>query len=190
MYNLVILDNGHGNDTPGKRSPIYDGKQLFEYEFNRDVVARINKYCAEIGIKTAVLVPELNDITLAERCRRANTIYRQNNKCFLLSIHANAGGGTGFEVFTSVGKTKADEIAETLCNDIAKYFPKFRLRTDKTDGDSDKESNFYILKHTICPAVLAENLFMDNYNDFKSLINPDFRDKLAIMYVDFIKKMI
>ena len=33
---LVILDNGHGIDTPGKRSPIWEGNtQLFEWDFNR-----------------------------------------------------------------------------------------------------------------------------------------------------------
>lgn len=36
------------------------------------------------------------------------------------------------------------------------------MRTDLSDGDKDKESGFYILKHTIMPAVLTENLFMDN----------------------------
>ena len=38
----ILLDNGHGYDTPGKRSPIWpDGSQLFEWEFNRDIVSRI-----------------------------------------------------------------------------------------------------------------------------------------------------
>ena len=37
----ILLDNGHGYDTPGKRSPIWpDGSQLFEWEFNRDIVSR------------------------------------------------------------------------------------------------------------------------------------------------------
>ena len=39
---LWLLDNGHGETTPGKRSPIFDdGRQLFEYEFNRAVVTRM-----------------------------------------------------------------------------------------------------------------------------------------------------
>lgn len=32
----ILIDNGHGRATAGKRSPVWpDGKQLFEYEFNR-----------------------------------------------------------------------------------------------------------------------------------------------------------
>ncbi len=40
---FVILDNGHGIDTPGKRSPVWGDKlQLLEYEFNRDIVGKIS----------------------------------------------------------------------------------------------------------------------------------------------------
>ena len=39
------------------------------------------------------------------------------------------------------------------------------IRTDTSDGDRDMESNFYVLKHTSCPAVLTENFFQDNKSD-------------------------
>jgi hypothetical protein len=49
---MVILDAGHGYNTKGKRSPVWsDGSQLFEWEFNRDVVKRIR----EGIIKTKVM---------------------------------------------------------------------------------------------------------------------------------------
>ena len=64
---MIILDNGHGKETPGKRSPIWrDGSQLFEYEFNRDIVKRISVMLDADNIKYHVLVPELEDITLQE----------------------------------------------------------------------------------------------------------------------------
>ena len=48
MSKTIILDNGHGNNTPGKRSPKWeDGTQLFEYEFNRDIVKRISAMLAK-----------------------------------------------------------------------------------------------------------------------------------------------
>ena len=100
---IVILDNGHGKETPGKRSPVWsDGSQLFEWEFNRDVVRRIAAKLKAENIPFSILVPETNDVTLGERCRRANAIYAKNNKeAFLVSVHANAGGGTGWEVYTA-----------------------------------------------------------------------------------------
>lgn len=39
------------------------------------------------------------------------------------------------------------------------------------DDDPDLESPFYILKNTLCPSVLTENLFMDNQEDYKFLLS-------------------
>lgn len=188
---IIILDNGHGQDTPGKRSPIWnDGRQLFEWEFTRDLVNRIACKCTQIGIRTAMLVPEVFDIPLGERCKRANALYDEcGGKCVVVSIHANAGGGTGFEVFTSPGETKADKIATALIEQLQADFPEIKMRKDMSDGDPDKEAAFYILKHTKAPAILAENLFMDNESDCRLLLDNDFRDRLADAYVEFIKKL-
>ena len=108
----ILLDNGHGYDTPGKRSPIWpDGSQLFEWEFNRDIVSRIEILLKKAGISCVRLVPEKEDISLSERCKRANTIAKQSD-CLLISIHANAGGGSGGEVFTYLGSHKSKSYAE------------------------------------------------------------------------------
>ena len=148
MDKIVLFDNGHGQETPGKRSPMWkDGRQLFEWEFNRDMVCRIILKCYHAGIRVVKLVPETSDVSLEERCKRANMWYdRCNGNCVVVSIHANAGGGTGFEVYTSPGQTKADPIATKLIEQLQQDFPKIKMRKDMVDGDPDKESQFYILK--------------------------------------------
>ena len=88
---IPILDNGHGSDTPGKRSPVWpDGSQLFEYEFNRDVVRRISLLLKADGIRHFILVSEQKDIPLPDRCGRANELYDKYESAVLFSIHANA----------------------------------------------------------------------------------------------------
>jgi N-acetylmuramoyl-L-alanine amidase len=78
-----------------------------------------------------------------------------------LSIHSNAGRGKGFEVFTSEGQTKSDMWADRFIKQLKKDFPEWGMRTDTTDGDEDKEENFFVLKNTKMPAVLLELLFFD-----------------------------
>ncbi len=191
MDKIILFDNGHGQETPGKRSPVWkDGRQLFEWEFNRDMVRRIILKCYHAGIRAVKLVPETFDVSLEERCKRANLWYdRCNGNCIVVSIHANAGGGTGFEVYTSPGQTQADPIATKLIEQLQQDFPEIKMRKDMADGDPDKEAGFYILKHTKAPAILAENLFMDNEADCQLLIAEDFRDKLADSYVEFLKTL-
>ncbi len=187
----IILDNGHGRETPGKRSPVWgDGSQLFEWEFNRDIVKRICSRLDAEKIPYKVLTPELTDTTLGERCRRANAIYKADRTAVLISVHANAGGGQGWECYTTVGNTKSDALATVLCEEAKKELPATKMRYDLSDGDPDQESQFYILKNTNCPAVLTENLFMDNEKECKFLMSDAGREQITDLHVAAIKRII
>ena len=189
---LIILDNGHGEETPGKRSPVWqDGSQLLEYEFSRNIVARIASLLKNERIEYTILVPELDDISLTERYKRANNLSKERNgKAILISVHANAGGGTGWEIWTSPGQTKSDEYATILFNEAKEMFPEWRMRSDMSDGDPDKEEKFTILTKTDCPAVLTENFFMDTEKDCRFIMSETGREKIALMHVLAIRKMI
>ncbi len=190
---IVLLDNGHGGlingeyQTSGKRSPIWsDGSQLFEGEFNRAIVSRLIERLTVLGIPYVIIVPELKDISLSNRVKRANII--EGDNVFYLSIHSNAGGGNGFEIFTSPGKTKSDEIATIFGQEFKKAFPLKKLRDDYSDGDLDKEANFAVLKKTRMPAVLTENFFMDNEEECKQiLMTKNGRDKIAEFHINSIE---
>ena len=188
---VFLLDNGHGKETAGKCSPVWpDGSQLLEWEFARQMVKLIKEKAVAAGLLVVELVPETNDVPLADRCKRANGWHDATNaRAVLLSMHSNAGGGTGFEVYTSRGNTKADYYATIICKVLIAAFPYLKMRSDLSDGDVDKEADFYILKHTRCPAILCENLFMDNFADCRLLMQEDFRQKLADAYVEAMIKI-
>ena len=171
----ILIDNGHGLNTPGKRSP--DGTFL-EASYNREIAKRIVADLIDRGYDAELIVPEDNDISLEERVRRVNKICLASDpSCVILvSIHVNAAGNgskwanaTGWSVYTCKGQTSSDKLAECLCEAAIKNFPGKRIRTDYSDGDTDWEENFYILRHSLCPAVLTENFFMDNKSDLEYL---------------------
>lgn len=177
----VLIDNGHGSNTPGKRSP--DGR-LREYAYTREIAERLVMELRKNGIDAERIVKEEIDVPLAERCRRVNEY--KASEAILVSIHCNAAGNgsdwmsaRGWEAWTSVGKTKADKLATCLYENAEYCLPGMKIRKDMTDGDQDKESGFYILKHTKCPAVLTENLFQDNKEDVEFLLSEE--GKLAIV---------
>ena len=188
---LWILDNGHGGlvdgdyQTKGKRSPKWgDGSQLFEGEFNRAIVGRLIELMTAAGIHYVNLVPEHEDISLTERVRRANEIYlkktTRGRECIYLSVHSNAGGGKGYEIYTSKGETQSDLVATIFFNEFAAAFPSSRMRTCMVDGDVDKEANFSVLTGTRMPAILTESFFMDNEDECKRyLMTPLGRQTIA-----------
>lgn len=189
---VVILDNGHGKETKGKRSPVWpDGSQLLEWEFNRDIVCRLAEMLLLDDRSCEVLVPEMSDVPLTERCRRANEIYdREAGNCILISIHGNAGGGTGWEAYTTRGVTKADGLASLLYDEAEREFARdgWRIRKDFADGDADKESDFYILRRTKAPAVLTENFFFDNERDCRLMLSAEGRERIARVHFNAIKR--
>ena len=171
----IFIDNGHGLMTAGKRSP--DG-QFREPFYNREIARRVVSDLRDRGLDAELLVPEDDDISLAERVRRVNTacflLGKQN--VILVSIHVNAAGNgskwlnaTGWSVYTCKGQTESDKLAECLCQAAIKNFPGRRIRTDISDGDMDWEEGFYILRKSLCPAVLTENFFMDSRDDLEYL---------------------
>ncbi len=185
---VVILDNGHGCNTRGKCSPVWgDSSQLFEWEFNRDIVNRIEYGLNLRGIVPYILVEEEADISLSERVSRCNAIARKHkNEAILISVHANAGRGTGWECFTSVGKTDSDGYATIFYEVFEEEFKEFRMRKDMTDGDPDKEAHFYILKNTSCPAILTENFFMDTKRDCDFIMSEVGRQRIADAHIKAI----
>jgi N-acetylmuramoyl-L-alanine amidase len=191
----VILDAGHGIETPGKRSPIWDdGSQLFEYEFNRHIVQMVHDELKRYNIDSIILINDEHDMPLYERAERINLIYKNENKnAFLVSVHANAGGGTGWEIFTTPGQTESDIVASYIFNAAHKILPEIKFRRDYSDGDADKEAQFYILRKTHCPAVLTENMFMDTEDDCKFIMSLEGRKKIALLHVngiiDYIKSV-
>lgn len=186
----VLIDNGHGSNTPGKRSP--DGR-LREYAYTREIAARLEIELRKNGIAVERIVKEEIDVPLTERCRRAN-MYKAS-EAILVSIHCNAAGNgsswmqaRGWEAWTSVGKTKADKLATYLYEGAENCLSGMKIRKDMSDGDQDKESGFYILKHTRCPAVLTENLFQDNREDVEFLLSEEGKRAIVTLHVWGIMK--
>ena len=186
----ILLDPGHGIETPGKRSP--DGR-FREYAFNRDIAARVASKLTTLGLNAEIIVPELTDVPLKERVSRINSRCAALGKenVILVSIHANAAGNgskwinaRGWSCYTSKGDTAADALATCLCKIAAKYFKDLKIRTDFSDGDPDFEESFYILRHTVCPAVLVENFFYDNPEDLRFLESEEGKELIAKVIVD------
>lgn len=194
---VVLLDNGHGVTTKGKRSP--DGR-LLEYAYAREIVAAVAGRLKADGYRVETIVPEQADIRLGERCARVNSWCDKvgAKRVLLVSVHVNAAGmgdrwmeGRGWEAWTSPGQTQGDMLAECLYESASDNLPPDTpLRVDMTDGDRDKEARYAILTGTKCPAVLTENLFQDNRSEVDYLLSAEGREAIIRLHVEGIKDYI
>lgn len=191
---IVLIDNGHGSDTPGKCSP--DGRHR-EYLWARDVAQRLEKALTEEGITATRIVTEQRDIRIAERCRRANAVCRQHGakNVILVSLHNNAAGNEGqwldargWTVHVSLNASSRSKRLAQLLYDQAE---RLGLQGNRS---VPKErywiQNLGICRDTNCPAVLTENLFQDNREDVAILQSEEGRRRIVELHVEAIKNYI
>jgi N-acetylmuramoyl-L-alanine amidase len=178
---LWILDNGHGKSTPGKRSPVLeDGRQLLEYEFNREIVRLLSDKLEADAINYHIIVPEIEgDISLAERVRRANHLVSDLPKLFV-SIHCNAqsdnwGTASGIETYYYEASVKGRTMAA--------LFQKHLIETLQWKDRGIKTANFYVIKNTDMPAILTENGFYSNREECLKLLSEEWREKIAAAHL-------
>ncbi len=188
----ILIDNGHGSDTSGKRSPDDSLREAF---YNREIARRVVQDFQTKNLDAQLLVPEDDDIPLKERTRRVNAscLLHGRQNVILVSIHANAAksdgkwhNATGWSVYTSKGNTRADVLATCLAQAAIKNLPGKRIRTDWSDGDIDIEEDFYLLRHTLCPACLTENMFMDCLQDRNFLLSSAGKAAITLLHVEGI----
>ena len=195
----IILGTAHLKSTPGKCSP---DKKFYEYKYSREICQAIKAILENMNY-TVFIDIEDDDLKVSQsqelclRCKTVNDLQKLYKNCIYVSIHVNAAGNdgkwhnaTGWEAYTSVGVTSADRLAECLYDAAKKNLIGKKLRVDKTDGDQDKEYNFYVLKHTNCPAVLTENFFQDNKEDVEYLTSDLGFHQIVRTHVEGILKYI
>ena len=171
----VVIDCGHGGidekgnyTTAPSKQAMVNGVMVHEGVLNRTIGGML-AHSLDWGGHEVVFTVHPNDskdVSLRERVRIANN----NSDALMVSIHWNAFNSVvrGFEIYTSVGDTGSDPIAENIFNEVNKIAPEYDLpmRKDISDGDNDKESDFYVLRKTKGTAVLIECGFFDNDKDY------------------------
>ena len=202
----ILIDNGHGIQTEGKRSP--DGK-LLEYADTREIARHVVYELKARGYGSELLVPEEDDIPLSERVKRVNTHCLSYSSSpaptghpipnvILISLHVYAASdgskwmnATGWSCYTCKGQTESDRLADFLYKAAEQILKNQVIRTDYArDGDPDWEENFYILRKTPCVAVLSENYFMDNKSDLEYLQNQTGKQAIIDTHVEGIEEWI
>ncbi|MEK5065882.1 N-acetylmuramoyl-L-alanine amidase [Cytobacillus sp. FSL R5-0596] len=168
----IILDAGHGSNTPGKRSP----NGMKEFEFNSAVANYVKGVLDnyDCQVRFAHDTSGKIDVELSKRADLANSWGAD----VFVSIHANAFGNGGWNsaqgIETFAYKTKPKN-ATALANVIQKKL------VQKTGGQNRgvKFADFAVLRETKMDAILAECGFMTNQAEASRLKTSDYRIKCA-----------
>lgn len=174
----IKIDPGHGGTDPGAV-----GNGLQEKNLTLQISKRIRDMLLEYE-NTQVSLTREGDQTLSlnQRTDMAN----EWGADFILSIHINASGGTGYEDYrynklspsSPTGKIQS-HIHAGVMEEISKFGVRDR---------GAKAANFHMLRESNMPAVLSENLFIDTTADANLLKQPEFIEALARGHVNGLVK--
>jgi len=193
---IVFLDAGHGGlDARGRyvTSPSKEFKHaqgsfhkdtwFYEGVWNRTLTNRVAAKLQRLSIANLIVSHEYLDNSLQYRVDMANWYHNRVGRSLYISNHSNsslAHNARGFELFTSPGQTKSDEVATMHFNNVRNLLAdRIVYRQDMSDGDPDKESNFMVLRETKMPAILIEHLFFDHPEDARLLMDDDIVERFA-----------
>lgn len=189
----ILLDNGHGEDTKGKRSP--DGR-LLEWSWTREITKLIEKALLNEGIDVERVVPEDKDISLTQRVKRVNSVCAKlgAKNVLFISVHINAAGcgkwmnasgWTGWIAKNASANSKL--FAQLLYAEAEKLGLKGNRSVPK---EKYWQADFAVIAKTNCPAVLTENMFQDNKEDVEYLLSTKGKQDIVKLHVEAIKNYI
>lgn len=169
MAKLIVLDPGHGGWDSGAAA-----NGMREKDLTLDIAARTEPRLKAHGFQ--VLMTRKADVyvSLSQRAEQANRAKAD----YFLSLHINAGGGTGFESYIFSGfysdKGETERIRRAIHRMAAAHFQAHGM-----PDRGRKEADFAVLRKTVMPSSLLELGFIDRFPDASNIQNPRFRQGTA-----------
>lgn len=155
----IFLDPGH-NYSGGDRGASGYGlkEEIVSFEIANVLRSLLENAGYEVKMSRETLTENVGNGSVSSSVTtRAETANAWGADLFV-SIHCNAGGGTGTEALVYTEKGDAFSVAERILNAVCA-----RLETRKR-GVKERP-DLGVLRLTKCPAVLVETAFLDNEND-------------------------
>jgi N-acetylmuramoyl-L-alanine amidase len=154
----VFISAGHGGSDPGA---VANG--IKEKDWNLSIALACRDELERHGVEVRMSRTKDENDPVAEEIRECNA-YAPD---LAVSIHNNAGGGDGAEVFHHHGGGKGRVLAENILSEIVKVGQN--SRGVKIRKNSSGKDYYGFIRETSCPAVIVECAFVDNAVDAQIL---------------------
>lgn len=173
----VFIDPGHGGFDPGAI-----GHGLEEKKITLVIAQHLRDYLVNNYQGVSVRMSRNTDktVSLSERTENAN----QWGADLYISIHINAGGGSGFESFIYNRQFKNKSRTEQIRSAIHDTLTSEISWRDR----GKKEANFHVLRETSMPAVLTESGFIDHRADASNMRSSSWLESIASSHAQGIAR--
>ena len=171
----VFINAGHGGADPGAVG------YLIEEDVNLNMALACKDYLVANGVDVRMSRDKDEDETLNEVVSECNAF----NPDLAVSIHNNAGGGDGFEVYHTINGGRGKTLAENIEKEVIAINQNSRgVKTRKgSHGDY-----YAFIRNTKAPAVICEGVFVDNKADAEQADTLEEQKAFGVAYAKGILK--
>lgn len=164
----VFITAGHGGIDSGA---VANGVK--EKDLNLSIALACRDVLERHGVAVKMSRTKDEDDSVSEEIKECNA-YAPD---LAVSIHNNAGGGDGAEVFHHHGGGKGKVLAQNILDEIVKVGQN--SRGTKIRKNSQGKDYYGFIRSTTCPAVIVECAFVDNSVDLEILATESKRQKMG-----------
>ncbi len=173
-FERIVIDAGHnysGIDTGAENLDL----DAFEQEITWEIADKLREILEDNGYEVIMTREEMEDNIEGENVmdvlKNRAGVANENEADLFISIHINAGGGTGIETYVYRDKTYAYAISEYVQTALADH-------TGMADRGV-KTGNLVVLMETAMPAFLVEAGFIDREEDCEYIMSVDGQYEIA-----------
>lgn len=176
---VIVIDAGHGGVDPGKVGE----NGTLEKDINLSIAGKLRSRLEQNGFRV-VMTRDNDEGLYSENARNKKRedmearvrVISEADPDFVVSIHQNSfpdASCKGAQLFYYKDSEGSKKLAETLQKKLLEVLQDGNTRQAKANSD------YYLLRKTACPVVIAECGFLSNAAEAALLASDAYQEKVA-----------
>ena len=176
---VIVIDPGHGGFDPGKVGV----NDVLEKDINLSIAQKLQSLLEQNGILVVMTREEDKDLASENAANRKNEdlrarvhLLQETSPVLMVSIHQNSypeADVDGAQVFYYSGSEEGKLLGTIVQESLKSEIKDGNHRVAKANKD------YYLLKKSVCPAVIVECGFLSNPKEAVLLATEEYQEKLA-----------
>lgn len=185
---VIAIDAGHGGADPGKVS----SSNICEKDINLSIALKLAKLFEQKGYKVVLTRRTDKSLSSKESTHPKNSdllnrtqLIDNSNAVLFISIHQNSfkeETSCGPQVFFYSNSDSSKKLAHFVQDQLNNVSSSDNTRSTKPNSD------YFLLKNSSIPGIIAECGFLSNPNEALLLTNEDYQLRICrLIYIGVIK---
>ncbi len=170
----ILVDAGHnysGKDIGAENKEAGAREEVITWQIADKLRLELEAMGYEVIMTRSDMTDSIANTSVNESLQARVDLAHESLADLFISIHCNAGGGSGVETYCFTTSGYSGRLASLIQNSIA----------DGSDlyNRGVKTANFFVIKNTLMPAILIETGFIDSVKDIEILTSEEGQNQIA-----------